>query len=159
MAQQQKQQFIEDFGERMDEFGLPRMYGRVLAALLISGKSMMSMQELAEDLQASHGSISTATQMLTRLGMVEKVSMPGERKHFYRIGHKAWNASFATKLNYLNRMLELANRGLALLEDAPPEARASLEYMSALFGFFRDEFEGISERWERAQTDAETDAR
>lgn len=111
----------------------------------------MSMQQLAAVLQASHGSISMATQMLTRLGMVEKVSVPGERKHFYRIGHNAWSESFVSKLNFLDQMLELANRGLKLLEDAPNETRKSLESMRSFFAFFRGELADIDERWKRSQ--------
>ena len=151
MKQREKQQFIEEFGDRMDEFGLPHMYGRVLGALLVCEEPMMSMQELAAVLRASHGSISMATQMLARLGMVEKVSVPGERKHFYRIDHNAWSESFASKLNFLDRMLELANRGLKLLEDAPDETRTSLENMRSFFDFFRGEFADINERWESSQ--------
>lgn len=154
MNQQQKQQFVEEFGDHMDEFGLPRLYGRVLGALLISGKPMMSMQELAEQLQASHGSISMATKMLTRLGMIEKTSVPGERRHFYRVGRNAWNASFTNKLGYLDLMLNLADRGLTLLEDAPGETRESLVQMRSFFDFFRGEFEGIVERWERSCADS-----
>ena len=159
MEQQPKQQFIEEFGDQIDEFGLPRMYGRVLGALLISGKPMMSMDELSTDLQASHGSISMATQMLSRLGMVEKLSVPGERKHFYRVGRNAWNASFTNKLHYLDLMLDLANRGLELLEDAPSQTREPLMYMRSFFDFFRGEFEGVSTRWESVQTGDESSAK
>jgi len=151
MKQQEKQRFIEEFGDRMDEFGLPHMYGRVLGALLICEKPMMSMQELAEVLRASHGSISMATQMLTRLGMVEKVSVSGERKHFYRIEQDAWSKSLVSKLNFLDQMLELANRGLGLLEDTPSETRKSLETMRSFFRFFRGQFADINERWEQSQ--------
>lgn len=154
MTQPQKQKFVEEFGDRMDEFGLPHMYGRVLGALLICEKPMMSMQQLAAVLQASHGSISMATQMLTRLGMVEKVSVPGERKHFYRVGRDAWTASFDSRLKYLNLMLELANRGLELLEDAPEETREPLVYMRAFFDFFRIEIEDVSARWKMSQAES-----
>ncbi|MBN1857690.1 MarR family transcriptional regulator [Candidatus Bipolaricaulota bacterium] len=154
MKQQERQQFVEEFGDRMDEFGLPRMYGRVLGALLISGKPMLSMQELSAELQASHGSISMATQMLIRLGMIEKTSVPGERRHFYRVGRNAWNTSFANKLQYLELMLDLADRGLTLLDDAPEKTRESLVQMRSFFDFFRGEFEGIVERWERSCADS-----
>jgi len=159
MKKLEKQQFIEEFGDRMDEFGLPHMYGRVLGALLVCEKPMMSMQELAEVLRASHGSISMATQMLTRLGIIVKVSVPGERKHFYRVGHDAWTASFTRKIDYLEQMRQLADEGLRLLEDTPKAARRSLEHMRLFFGFFHDELEGISDRWKQYRGEHESKAK
>ena len=47
--------YAEDFGLLFEGFGLPRMVGRVLGVLLISGGSEFSAEDLAEALQASRG--------------------------------------------------------------------------------------------------------
>ena len=55
--------YVEDFGLMFEGFGLPRMVGRALGALLISDPPELSAEELAEALRASRGSISSATRI------------------------------------------------------------------------------------------------
>ena len=75
-----RRQFIEDMGDLMDEHGMPHMAGRVIGALLVCDPPHRSLDELAEELQASKGAISMSTQLLIRLGVIEKISIPGERR-------------------------------------------------------------------------------
>lgn len=49
------------------------MVGRALGWLLVCEPPEQSAAELAETLQASKGSISTATRVLLRLGFIERV--------------------------------------------------------------------------------------
>ena len=79
-----KRQFLEDFALHMEHHGLPRMAGRILAWLLICDPPEQSMPDLVEVLQASKSSVSTMTRHLIQFGMIERVSLPGERRDFYR---------------------------------------------------------------------------
>ena len=62
--------YVEDFGLLFEQFGKPRMVGRVLGVLLVSGWEEHSAEELADILRASRGSISSATRTLVQSGLV-----------------------------------------------------------------------------------------
>jgi DNA-binding transcriptional regulator GbsR (MarR family) len=65
------ERFIEELGMQFElEAAAPRMLGRVLGWLLVCDPPEQSAAELAERLQASKGSISTATRLLLRMGMI-----------------------------------------------------------------------------------------
>ncbi|MEZ4612205.1 MAG: MarR family transcriptional regulator [Caldilineaceae bacterium] len=87
---EQKRQFLEDFALHMEHQGLPRMAGRILAWLLICDPPEQSMPDLVEVLQASKSSVSTMTRHLIQFGMIERVSLPGERRFLPRYMPDYW---------------------------------------------------------------------
>ena len=114
-------QFIENLADLMEEHGLPRMAGRVISALMICTPPYLSHEELAEQLQASKGSISMSTQLLMRLSMVERISLPGQRRHFYRLRENLWKDFLSKAANHIIREREVVMDGLAVLEAEPVE--------------------------------------
>jgi DNA-binding transcriptional regulator GbsR (MarR family) len=58
--------------------------------LLISEQPLVSMGELVETLQASKSSISSMARLLMQIELIELVSLPGERRDYYRIHPDAW---------------------------------------------------------------------
>jgi DNA-binding transcriptional regulator GbsR (MarR family) len=66
-----------------EDLGASRMAGRIFAALLLDPAEMSS-GDLGGALGVSSGSVSTATRELIRLGLVERVGVPGERRDFFR---------------------------------------------------------------------------
>ncbi len=147
--QEARRQFIEDAGDTLEEHGLPHMAGRVLGALMICVPPQMSMNELAEQLQASKGSISSATQMLLRLGIIEKISMPGHRRHYYRPRANLWSDLFTLRTEHLNRHHALADQGLRAIADEPLEMKERLFEMQVFFDFVEKEIPGFAQRWEK----------
>jgi len=147
--QKAKRQFIEDAGDLLEEHGLPHMAGRVLGALMICVPPHMSMDQLAEELQASKGSISSATQLLLRLGIIEKISMPGHRRHYYRPRSNLWSDLFAQRTEHLNKHQELADQGLQVIADETLEMKQRLIEMQVFFDFVEKESPGFAERWEK----------
>src|SRR5438445_13508540 len=65
--------------------GLPRMAGRILGLLLVCEPPERTAAELARELHASAGSISTMTRLLERAQLIERVSRAGERADRFRI--------------------------------------------------------------------------
>lgn len=78
------QDFVETMGLRFEDQLMPRIAGRLFGLLLVEG-GPYSFGELAERLQVSRGSISTNARMLSDLGLIERVSKPGDRQDHYRI--------------------------------------------------------------------------
>jgi len=142
-----RRRFVEETGDMMEEHGLPHMAGRVFGALQVCVPPYKAMDELAEELRASKGSISMATRMLLRLGLIEKLSLPGVRKHYYRIRPGVWMAMFAQRTEHLHRHKELAELGLAALESEPIEVKERLLEMMVFFDFVEEAIPRLVDRW------------
>ncbi len=86
--QQSNEQVIEAFVERVGLIaqadGLPRIAGRIMGLLVIHG-GPFSFAELAKRLQVSRGSISTNSRVLENLGVIERVTRPGDRQDYFQI--------------------------------------------------------------------------
>jgi DNA-binding transcriptional regulator GbsR (MarR family) len=140
--------FVEETGDMMEEHGLSHMAGRVFGALQVCVPPHMSMDQLAEELQASKGSISMATRMLLRVDVIEKLSLAGHRRHYYRVRPGVWMSLFAQRTEHLHQHRELASLGLAALEGEPIETKERLLEMIVFFDFVEEEMPRIADRWE-----------
>jgi len=81
--------FIERIGLSAEADGLPRIAGRMLGFFVIHG-GPVSFTELAERLQVSRGSVSTNARLLESLGMIEKISLPGDRQNYYQLSERPY---------------------------------------------------------------------
>jgi DNA-binding transcriptional regulator GbsR (MarR family) len=130
--------FIEAFGVAMASQGLPRNAGRVLGALLVADPPEQTAEALAASLTASRGSISTMTRLLEGVGILERVSKPGERRHYYRVRRGGLARATAQRVHGMRAMADLAQRGLRLLEGERPEARHALEELSDFYTYWSE---------------------
>ncbi len=144
----EEKHFIEDCGLFFEQWGLPRMAGRILGWLLISDPPYQSPGNLAQVLQASKGSISTMTRLLMQEDLIERVALPGERCDFFRIRPGAWTQLMAERLAVVSAIHQLAERGFSLLEGRNPELRQRLEEIHDLYAFIESELPALLERWE-----------
>lgn len=145
--------FIEQAADVLDEDGLPHMAGRVIGALLVCVPPYMSLDELAEDVQASKGAISMATQLLLRLGFIERISLPGERRHYYGLRPNFLEDVISERTEHILQHRLLFEAGAQLLRDEPMEVKTRLIELQAYLDFLADELPGLSERW-RSRRDA-----
>ena len=142
-------QYIEDSADLMEEHGFPRMAGRVIGALTICSPPYLSHEELADRLQASKGSISMSTRLLVRLDILERISLPGHRRHYFRLRERLWNDLFSTRTDHIQQHLKLVDDGLALLKDEPIESKMRLIELQVFSDFVLEALPEMAERWER----------
>ena len=141
-------EYVESFGLYWEQAGLPRMAGRILSWLLICDPPHQTMHELTEALQASKSSISTGTRMLIQMGIIERLSMPGQRRDHYRVVPDSWSHIMEEKAKkQFTEIRRLAERGLALLDAASPARRQRLEEMRDYYVFMEREFPLILDHW------------
>lgn len=139
--------YVEDFGLYFEQFGLARTAGRMLGWLLVCDPPHQTMDELVEVLQVSKSSVSTTSRLLMYIGLVSKVSFPGERKDFYRISEDAWVQGWEAKNNQTTEMKQMAARGLELLPEGETERRDRLQEMFDLYAFLEAELPKLTQRW------------
>jgi len=142
-----RREFIENSADLMEEHGFPRMACRVIGALMICTPPYLSHEELAEQLQASKGSISMSTQLLVRLNIVERISLPGHRRHYYRLRERLWNDLLSTRTEHIQQHLKLVDDGLALLKDEPIESKMRLIELQVFSDFILEALPEMAERW------------
>lgn len=148
-APQSKQEYVEEVGLYFERLGLTRMSGRIMGWLLVCDPPPQTIDDLAKALQASKGSISTMTRALIQMGIVERFSIPGQRRNLYRIRPGGWAAVVENGIDEYGRFRRLAERGLCLLEGESAEARARLEDVRDIYAFFEREMPGLIEKFKQ----------
>ena len=146
--------FANSMGMLYEDLGLPRAWGRVLGWLLVCDPDSQSAEDFANVLHGSRGSVSMTTRALIRTGMVERRTMRGDRRTYYRIRPESWTAVLDQQQQNTKRLRTLAERGLELLKEEPPERRRRLQEMHSLMAFFEQELPALVDRWRR-ERDAE----
>ena len=94
------------------------------------------------------------TRALIRSGMVERRTMRGDRRTYYRIRPESWTAFLDQQQQNTKTLRTLAEQGLQLLKGETPERRRRLEEMHSLMAFFEQELPALVDRW-RHERDGE----
>lgn len=139
--------YADEVGLWYEEIGAPRVWGRVLGWLLICEPNSQSAEDLATALHASKGNISMATKALIRAGMVERQTMRGDRRTYYRIRPGAWTSVFEAHAQSTTQLRKLAERGLGLLNGESADRRRRLEELHNLTEFYEKEAPILLARW------------
>lgn len=114
--QREKEELIELFGVHFETlYHLPPLASRILGTLIVdSQKPGFTFENLVEVTNASKSSVSTAVNLLLKLGKITYITLPGDRKKYYH------PAPFSERLNNYQRMLhfekKLIERMLAYCE-------------------------------------------
>lgn len=147
-----EQHFVEEVGLFFEQWGGPRMAGRILGWLLICDPPYQSMGEVADALMASKGSISTMTRLLIQLGLIERTARPGQRRDYVQIRPGIWIDALGQRMRAVAAYRALAERGLALLDNSAAERGERLREMRDIFAFFERELPLLIERWKQEQS-------
>ena len=150
-----KQDYIEEMGMVMESFGMTRIAGRVLSALLVADPPEQTAEQLAETLRASRGAISSGTTMLETMGLVERRRRPGERKDYFRNKPNAWFEATRKQVAMITHLRGLAEKGLAVMESGDADATQGLRDMRDMLRFYERELPELLKRWE-AKVEAES---
>jgi MarR family len=141
------ERFIEELGMQFElEAGAPRMVGRVLGWLLVCDPPEQSAAEVAERLQASKGSISTATRVLLRLGLIERVRLRGERFDRFIARPRAWD-EYLWREEQFSAPRRVLRLGLDALADEPPGRRARLEDLDSIYAWWQQRIGNLHEEY------------
>jgi DNA-binding transcriptional regulator GbsR (MarR family) len=140
--------FVENTGLLIEELtGLTRMSGRILAWLMTSDPPEQTMMALTEALHTSKSAISTSTRQLMHAGLIERKSIPGQRRDVYRLRPNAWMHLFLLESEKYGRFHELAGQGLALMADESEEQKTAMQEMYDLSGYLAEEVPRLIEQW------------
>ncbi len=137
-------QFIENMGLHFEEYGIPRIGGKILGLLLVATRPP---EEMAEVLQVSRSSISTNLRTLQMAGLADRVSLPGERSDYYVFSDEAWENSLEMRLESVQNLREMAQEGLQGLAEEHP-ARQRIDEIIDWTGLLQQAYEKLLQEWQ-----------
>ena len=138
---------VERMGLVFETDGLPRSAGRILGLLFMSPEPR-SLDEVAETLQLSKGSASSSTRLLERLGPIERVTRPGDRKDYYRVTEDVHSQLLNLWLTHLDQTRNLL--AAALNERGEDSVvRKRLECSCSFFSDMTQQLRAAGERWRK----------
>lgn len=105
--------FIERAGLLWQKDGLPRIAGRIFGLLLVS-PDPCSLDDIAAALGVSKASVSNDTRLAERMGLIERVSLPGDRKDYYQITAASLERSLEARVKRIHDFEELLDAGMRL---------------------------------------------
>ncbi len=139
-------QFIENMGLHFEDYGVPRIGGKILGLLMVSQRPVSS-EEISEVLQASRSSISTNLRTLLMTGLADKVSLFGERSDYYVFSDEAWETALEMRLEKIQSLREMAEDGLQGMAVDDP-ARRRLEEVIDWANMVEDAYQKLIRKWQ-----------
>lgn len=141
-----------ELGERLalvlTEHGMQRMTARVIGAFLMTERAMLTQGEVAEELGAGAGSVSSAVKTLIGTGQLERVPVPSSRREHYRLRDDAWPALFSRHNEAISALWGAIQQALAETE-RDSVAHRRLQQMHDFYGFVFAELPELLAKWER----------
>lgn len=137
----------------MEKSGGSRTLGRVFGYLLLADKPR-TLDQIASDLLFSKATASLTVRHGLIIHFFEKVSIPGERKDYYRANIQSWINATSDHIKVLSAWEMLIDRGLALLGPDNRAAAENLEGLKDYFNFTRwylSDFEEQYKLWKKGE--------
>ncbi len=127
-------------------YGLPPVVGRLAGYLAVCDPPEQSIGELADALLASRSAIAAAVKALEATRMVRRSRAAGERMDRVQIDLSSSQA-MGMDISEYEELRELAQEGLQVVRDAPPERQAVLLEMSAFAEFLVERMPVLQQEW------------
>jgi len=139
-------QFIENMGLHYQHYGLSRISGRILGLLLVTPQPISS-EEMAGALQVSRSSISTNLRTLLMAGLVEKVSLPGNRVDFFILASNLWQKALDLRMAAILPLKAFAEQALESLHEEHP-ARSRMDEMIRWVNLVDEMTQRVRDEWQ-----------
>ncbi len=149
-----RHEYADEIGLYYEERGLPRIAGRILGWLLVCEPPQQSADQLAAELGVSRGSVSMSMKLLRANEVIEIVAFPGDRRTYYRLRPGFWLEEASQKARQAAEWVKVAERGLDLLADSPPESRRRLHEAREMYSFLAEQYARIEVLWHERQANA-----
>jgi DNA-binding MarR family transcriptional regulator len=140
------QRFIEAIGGYFTQYGLPRIAGRLLGLAMVVDRPL-TLDDMAAALGVSRASVSTNIRLIESVGFVDRVTIPKDRRDYYRCSSDPWEARIRSGIVQIDALGAIARRGLAAVAEGETYARAHLEDLAEFCEFLLEEERGLLQRW------------
>ena len=143
-------QEVEDLGAFFERRGMTPMEARVFALLLLAEPHYQDFYTIQEALAASKSSISNALNRLMTSRRVDYLTLPGDRKRYFKVNPELWleemKAEIASVVPMMDRIDAIVQRRQGM---NTPEFNRGLSRIHAFFAFMVQEFPKMLARWDK----------
>lgn len=115
-----KQELIQAWGNLGYSWGLNKTMAQIHALLMISPKPL-STEDIMEELQISRGNANMNIRALLDWGIISRISMPGERKEFFKSEKDVWALARQVARERRKRELDPIIKVLREVSDVQPD--------------------------------------
>ncbi len=105
--------FVEDMGGLVLVHGAPRALMRILGWMIVCEPPDQTASDVQNELRLSAGSVSTSLRYLVEMGLVDRVSRPGDRRIFYRLSAGGWELVLQHRFRAFKHIRVVAEKGVA----------------------------------------------
>lgn len=132
--------FVEKVGRWWETISGSRTAGQILGWLMICEPAHQSSPQLVDALQVSAGSVSTQARTLERIGLVERVTFPGDRATYYQLKPHVWIEIMWSEQQRIEEMKTLSEAALEVAPEERPDRVAELDLVT---DFMLDRWPGL----------------
>jgi len=151
---QAEDDFIEVMGRHFEEEGVPRIAGR-LFGLLMLGEEPCSLEELAERLHVSKGSVSSNARLLEDWGVAVRVTRAGDRRDFYRIAPDMSDRLVQRQIDRIGIFIDRVDRARGRMNPLSPRVAARFDRTAEFNRAVHRSLLGLREELERERGDTD----
>lgn len=124
--------FIEHMGQLFERDGMARIAGRIFGRLLLV-EEPLNLDGLSEALQVSKASVSTNTRLLESVGLIERLTFPGDRRDYYGVSEVVDQRMLDLRLERFRVTRALFEEGLETDAAQSARIRERLEHFGEFF--------------------------
>lgn len=148
MNLEKKLEFVDAFSLKIEESGRPRIYGQILAWLMICDPPHQSFPDLMETLNISKASVSNTTRQLIESGHIEKVRISGERQIYFRVNANSLYDTVQREISIILSMKDIVKKGLEIAKNDGVTDTTRLEQSANFYEFLSTELPLIFEKYQ-----------
>jgi DNA-binding transcriptional regulator GbsR (MarR family) len=145
---QEKAEYIEQVGLMYEQYGLPRMAGRILGYLLVCDSGHASFDDLVVALRASKGAISQSLLLLTNQFMIVPVPVPNDRRKYYKFSESQVYSIIGDRVKAIHGFRDLFKRALDLQKTDNQPRSQKLREVIHFYNWLEGEMELLRLRWQ-----------
>jgi len=141
--------FSDRMGQIFENEGEQRTAGRMFGFLLVS-EGVVSLNHLAEALGVSKASASTNARALAQMGILERVSRPGDRQDYYQVTLDLFTRTMTRRIQRWQRFTEAVRDARRTIPIHSPAVRARLKAYETGWTYMVEAIGQALEKWNRA---------
>ncbi len=145
-----KRDFIQNFGDAYELFGLPKLMGRIVG-LLLYAYGAINLDDISRELKVSKGPVSQVTRRLRDNGLIQRVWVPGDRRDYYEAVPDIFGQAFSNHAKLMKGNFLLAKKyGEIVKSDSsgiPDSFRERVAEMERFYTVMLKHFSSFLDEW------------
>lgn len=146
---QQQRLLVEEVGRYFDKQGFQPIAGRVLGLLMVMDREQYTFEEITEELDISKSSASIALKNLEIRGNIEYITLPGDRKRYFRIKIMDPFALIDDFANKMGAFKHMHDQILNLKADKNSRASTFISELNRMIEFFLGHMEELRDLYQK----------